>query len=70
MGEFLPYIFYWYGIDGDACGQSFKTKKEAMQAHRKAIKSNKTSESRVRLYITEHDSNGKIIAKWTRGEKT
>ena len=52
-------------MDGDGWNQSFETEKEAMEAHRKAIKNPKTQESRVKFYQIEHDS-GKIMAKWRR----
>ena len=59
------YTHFWDGMDGDGWNQSFETEKEAMEAHRKAIKNPKTQESRVKFYQIEHDS-GKIMAKWRR----
>ena len=61
------YTHFWDGMNGDGWCQDFKTEKEAMQAHRHAIRNSKTLESRVRFYL--ESESGKLIAKWTRGEK-
>ena len=67
LSNYPVYTHFWDGIDGDGWCQDFATEKEAMEAHRKAIKDRKTLESRVRFYADE--DSGKLIIRWTRGDK-